>query len=74
MLTNKITEGNIEKSNASFIFMAVNNISSEIVILMIIKKLSSHVGRGITSIATIKITTANTPRSRNFNVFPPLIY
>ena len=66
-----MTVGKIEKSNASFIFIAVNNTNNANVILMIIKKLSNQCGRGIMSIATTIITAAKTPKSRICIDVPP---
>ena len=68
--TNK-REGKIEKSSAVRIFIAASRVSNAKAILIIIKKLRSVGGKGMTSITTIKITPIITDKSFTFIPYSP---
>ena len=66
--------GKIENCNASCIFIEVSKTIKANVILMIIRKLRSHGGNGMTSIATIIMTTASSPYISILHVIPSFFH
>jgi hypothetical protein len=64
-------DGNTENCKGSVIFIELRSTNSASEILMINNILKSHVGSGIISMATIKITPRNTDSSLTDIAFPP---